>query len=106
MGAPPPPVPAMQCEKCGAAIVPGTAFCAGCGAAVVPASPLPSSAPVPDAVAGPAGVVVPPAGYVSVAPERQKFSFWIPVKLIATPGVARLAPFYIDRGAPGSEAFG
>ena len=106
MGAPPPPVPARHCEKCGAAIALGTAFCVGCGAAVVPAAPLPSSTPVPDAVAGPAGVVVPPAGYVSGAPERQKFSFWVPVKLISVPVVAGLATFYMERGAPESEAFG
>src|SRR5258708_14774182 len=100
MGAPSPPVPAWDCEKCGVAVIPGTAFCAGCGAAVLPAAPLPSSTPVPDAVAGPAGVVVPPAGYVSWAPERQKFSFWVPGKIISVPVVAGLAPFYMERGAP------
>src|SRR6266436_5622787 len=111
MGAPPPPVPAMQCEKCGAAIVPGTAFCVGCGAAASLAaslssytpSALPLSPSAPDAGAGPApGVVVSPIGYVAGAPERQKFSFWVPVKLIATPVVALLATLYMERGAPES----
>jgi hypothetical protein len=113
MGAPPPPVPAMQCAKCGATIVPGTAFCAGCGAAVISASSLPASltsaAPLsgPDTAAGPApAVAVPPAGYVAGAPERQKPAIWIPMALVAVPVAAFFVALYAERGAPPARAFG
>src|SRR5258708_24599199 len=118
MGSQPSPVPALQCEMWGAAIVPGTASCAGCGAAVVPAALVPAWAPLSPssgladsapgrdtAVGATTGAVVPPAGYVAGAPERQKFSFWIPVKLAAVSVAAFFSPLYTVHGASPAEAF-
>jgi hypothetical protein len=96
-GTPPPPAPDSQCEKCGGPVAPGSAACAACGSPVTMTLPVTAS---PDAAlpAAPAPTVA--------APEREKASIWIPVKLAVVPLLAFVVTGLAERNAPQSEAIG
>jgi hypothetical protein len=95
-GTPPPPTPELQCEKCGSVTAPGSTSCPVCGSPI--AVPLPATAPLDPALAAPAQAVA--------APEREKASIWIPVKLAAVPVMALAVTWLAERNAPPGEAIG
>jgi hypothetical protein len=91
MGAPPPPLPGLQCEKCGAQVAPGSASCTGCGAPVAAQRQATEMAAAPQAVS---------------EPEPEKASIWIPIKLLVVPIIAGLATAAVERNAPPGEPIG
>ncbi len=96
-GTPPPPTPELRCEKCGSVIAQGSTSCAACASPAAMTLPVTAS---PDA-ALPAAMVPGIA-----APEREKASLWIPVKLAVVPVMAFAVTWLAERDAPPGEAVG
>lgn len=95
MGAPQPPFPGLQCEKCGAAVAPGSTSCPGCGAPVAVPAPAPAITPA-----------MPPAPSAVSPPEPEKASIWVLVKLLVVPLAAALVTALEERNAPPGRGIG